>query len=132
MKKLWSIRNLLLAVATLGCLTASAAAEAKTLIYFGDYSAPAPVRIYEPTVAPQVIYPNSCYYVHEDYLGHHTWRVKPECTRPVVYERPAYIAPRPIYVAPPHVWHDNDRYDDHHHRDDDHGWDHGWDHHDRD
>jgi len=88
MKKLWSIRNLLAAAALLGCVTASAAAEAKTYIYYNDYGygPPAPVRVYQS--APQVVYPSSCYYVHEDYLGHHTWRVKPECTRPVVYAPP--------------------------------------------
>lgn len=122
MKKLWSIRNLLLAVATLGCLTASAAAEAKTVIYYNDYPQPAPVRIYAPTVAPQAVYPSSCYYVHEDFLGHHTWRVRPECARSVSYERPLYVAPRPVYVAPVHVWHD-DYHDDYHH-DHDHDWDH--------
>lgn len=83
MKKLWSFRNFLLAAAMLGCVTASAAAEAKTYFYYNNhaYGPPAPVRVYQP----QVAYPSSCYYVHEDYLGHHTWRVKKECTAPQAY-----------------------------------------------
>ena len=87
MKKLWSFRNLLAAIALLGCVTASAAAEAKTYVYYNDYGyAPsAPVRVYQPQ---QAYYPSSCYYVHEDYLGHHTWRVRPECARPQVIYAP--------------------------------------------
>ena len=126
MKKLWSIRNLLLAVATLGCLTASAAAEAKTVIYYNDYPPPAPVRIYEPAPVQQMVYPSSCYYVHEDSLGHHTWRVRPECSQPVVYGRPTVYERPTVYapvIEPRHVWHDDGRSDNRWDHDDHHDWD---------
>ena len=91
------MKKFLLPLFAIAMLFAATTAEAHSREYYenkyyrehGFYPAPDYSR-YGPR--PNY-YPASCYYVHEDYLGHHTWRVRKECIQPA----PRYYAPRPTY-----------------------------------
>ncbi len=96
------MKKLLLSFFALGMLLASTAAQAHSREYYenkyyqqqynsGYYPAPD----YRYAGRPNY-YPASCYYEHEDALGHHTWRVRKECRQP----QPQYYAPRPTYYYP--------------------------------
>ncbi len=96
------MKKLLLSLAALGMLVASTAAQAHSREYYEnkyyqEHGAYYPAPDYNRYGRPPNYYPASCYYVHEDSLGHHTWRVRPACSQPQPRYYAPYVPPRPSY-----------------------------------